>query len=418
MRQSRLFTKTRREAPKDEVAKNAQLLIRGGFIHKELAGVYTFLPLGLRVLTKISNIIREELDRIGACELQMTALQNPELYEKTGRWSDEVVNNWFKTELKTGGKLGLGFTHEEDVAALMKNHISSYRDLPKAVYQIQTKFRNEERAKSGILRGREFLMKDLYSFHADSQDQETYYNVAAEAYKRIYQRVGIGDLTYVTFASGGTFSKYSHEFQTVCDTGEDVIFVSEDKKMAVNKEVYNDEVLADLGLKKEDLIEKRGIEVGNIFKLGTKYSAPLELNFINEQGESKPVIMSCFGIGVSRLMGVVAELLASDTGIIWPEEIAPFKYHLIVLPSKNDEVRTFADNIYGELVERGVEVLYDDRDASAGEKFADADLIGVPTRIVVGEKNLSEGKIELRFLARGTNSLVPTSEVMSQLGLE
>jgi prolyl-tRNA synthetase len=407
MRQSQLFTRTRREAPKDEVAKNAQLLIRAGFVHKELAGVYTLLPLGLRVVNKISNIIRDELDQLGACEVEMTALQNPELYEQTGRWDDKVVDNWFKTNLKSGAVLGLGFTHEEAITALMKNHISSYRDLPKAAYQIQTKFRNEERAKSGILRGREFLMKDLYSFHASENDRDHYYDLIAEAYKRIYNRIGIGDRTYLTFATGGVFSKYSHEFQTLCETGEDTIYVSEKNNLAVNKEVYTEEVLKDLGLTKDELVEKKAIETGNIFKLGTKFSEPLGLNFVDEQGVKQNVIMASYGIGIGRLMGTVVELLGDEKGLVWPEAIAPFKYHLLVLPSKNDEVRKMADNLYNELVERGVEVLYDDRDASAGEKFADADLLGLPLQIIIGERSVGEGKVEVKNRLTGEVKNLP-----------
>lgn len=418
MRQSQLFTKTRREAPKDEVAKNAQLLIRAGFIHKEMAGVYTLLPLGLRVVEKINNIIRDELDRLGCQELFMPALQNPELYEKTNRWDDKVVDNWFKTELKSGGTLGLGFTHEEDITALMKNHISSYRDLPKAAYQIQYKFRNELRVKSGIQRAREFLMKDLYSFHADIADRDSFYDQVIGAYKRIFRRTGVGDRTYLTFAPGGVFSKYSHEFQTVCDAGEDLIYVSEEKKLAVNKEVLTDEVLKELGLKREGLIEKKAIESGNIFKLGTRFSEPLGLEFSDEGGRKKPVEMASYGLSPTRLLGTVVEILADEKGLVWPEEIAPFKYHLLVLPSKNEEVRTVADNIYGELVERGVEVLYDDREAGAGEKLTDADLFGLPTQIIIGEKSLLAGKVEIKKRIGAKTELVATTELLNSFGLD
>jgi len=272
MRQSHLFTKTRKEAPKDETAKNAKLLIRGGFIHKEMAGVYSYLPLGLRVMNKIVNIIREEMNAIGGQELYLTALQDKNIWEKTNRWSDEVVDNWFKTKLKSGSDVGLGFTHEEPLTALMKEYIQSYKDLPRYAYQFQTKFRNEERAKSGIMRTREFLMKDLYSFSKDAKEHEEFYEKAKKAYVKIFDRLGLGDKTYVTFASGGSFSKYSHEFQTLTETGEDTIYVDEKNKLAVNKEVYTDEVLKDLGLNKKDIIEKKASEIGNIFSLGTRFS--------------------------------------------------------------------------------------------------------------------------------------------------
>lgn len=272
MRQSFLFTKTRKEAPKDEVSKNAQLLIRAGYIHKEMAGVYSYLPLGLRVGEKIAAIIREEMNALGGQEVGLSILQNKELWQKTDRWDDTKVDNWFKTTLKAGGEAGLSFTNEEPLANAMREYIQSYKDLPKYVYQINLKFRNEQRAKSGILRGREFLMKDMYSFHINQEDLNKYYEQVALAYQRIFVRVGIGEKTYKTFASGGVFSKYSHEFQTLCSAGEDTIYVSEKKRVAVNKEVLNDEVLSDLGLSQNELEEQKAVEVGNIFKLGTRFS--------------------------------------------------------------------------------------------------------------------------------------------------
>jgi len=331
MFQSQLFSKTRREDPKDEVSRNAKLLIRAGFIHKEMAGVYSYLPLGLRVLNKINGIIRKEMDALGAVELELTALQNPLLYEKTDRWSGGKVDIWFKTELQTGGELGLGFTHEEAITELLKNHVSSYKDLPRAIYQIQTKFRNETRAKSGILRGREFLMKDLYSFHVSEEDLDNFYDKVEGAYERIFERIGLGDSTYITFASGGVFSKYSHEFQTLSEAGEDLIYLSEGKRLAVNKEVLNDETLSELGLSRDELIEKKSIEVGNIFKLGTRFSQPLGLYFKDEKGESRPVVMGCYGLGPARIMGVIAEIKSDNKGLVWPRAVAPFDIHLVIL---------------------------------------------------------------------------------------
>lgn len=391
MRQSQLFTKARREAPKDEESRNAQLLIRAGYIHKEMAGVYAYLPLGLRAFEKIVDIIREEMNAIGGQELSMTALQNPEIWKTTDRWDDTKVDNWFKTKLKNGSDLSLGFTHEEPMTNMMRPFIQSYRDLPKYAYQFQTKFRNETRAKSGIMRGREFVMKDLYSFSRSQEELDVFYEEAAAAYSRIFERVGIGARTYRTFASGGVFAKYSHEYQTVCDAGEDIIYVDAEKGIAINKEVYTDEVIADLGLEKSALVERKSIEVGNIFKLGTRFSEPLNLTFKDEEGAMKPVVMGSYGIGPGRLMGTIVELLSDDKGIVWPEAVAPFRVHLLSLGA--DEK---AEEVYRMFSEAGVDVLYDDRDMRAGEKFAESDLLGVPYRVVVGKKSLETGEAEVK----------------------
>lgn len=394
MRQSQLFTKTRKEAPKDEVSKNAQLLIRAGYIHKEMAGVYALLPLGLRVFNNIVEVIREEMNNIGGQEITMTALQDPAPWKASGRWDDQVVDIWFKTALKNGSEVGLGNTHEEPLTALMTEYISSYKDLPAYVYQFQTKFRNETRAKSGIMRTREFVMKDLYSFNRDEAGFKKFYEECAEAYLKIFTRVGIGDKTYRTFASGGSFSKFSDEFQTVCDAGEDIIYIHEGKKIAINEEVYTDEVLTDLGISKGELTQAKSIEVGNIFPLGTKYSTPLNLFYTNEKGEKEPVFMGSYGIGPARLMGTVVELLSDEKGIVWPEAIAPYRVHLVELSNGNKDVSNEAEELYTELTQKGVEVLWDDRDARAGEKFADSDLLGIPWRVVVSEKTLASGKYE------------------------
>lgn len=397
MRQSKLFSKTRREAPKDEVSKNAKLLIRAGFINKEMAGVYDYLPLGLRTLNKIVEIIREEMNALGGQEIQLSALQEKETWDKSGRWDDEVLDVWFKTKLKNDTELGLATTHEEPLTKVMSEHIKSYRDLPSYVYQFQTKFRNEVRAKSGILRVREFLMKDLYSFNKNQEELDEFYEKAKEAYFRVFKRVGLGDITHFTLAGGGSFSKYSHEFQTVCDAGEDLIYLDEDKNIALNKEVLNEEVLTDVGLKRENLKEFKSIEVGNIYKLGTKYSDALGLSFIDEEGNKKPVVMGSYGIGPGRVLGTVAEVLSDEMGLVWPKEIAPFQVHLILVSKEEDgEARKYAEKVYAELEKRKIEVLFDDRDINAGEKFADSDLIGIPTRVVVSERNLAEGKLEIK----------------------
>ncbi len=396
MKQSQLFTKTRREGPKDEVAKNAQLLIRAGFIHKEMAGVYSMLPLGLRTLNKIIAIIREEMNSIGGVEVFLTALQEKTNWEKSGRWSEEVVDNWFRTKLKNGTELGLAFTHEEPLTALMRDHVRSFRDLPRAVYQFQTKFRNEERAKSGIMRSREFIMKDLYSFNVDEASHLEFYEQAKKAYIRIFDRCGLGAETYVTFAAGGSFSKYSHEFQAVTDAGEDTIYLHEGKKIAVNKEVLKDEVLQDLGIKREDLVERKAVEVGNIFSLGTKFSDAIGLNFKDQDGKNKPVIMGSYGIGPARLMGTVAEIWSDEKGLVWPDNIAPFAVHLVALFNENGEVKKVADEMYARLSSQNIEVLYDDRDCSAGEKFGDSDLIGIPVRYVISDKTLKDDSYEVK----------------------
>lgn len=414
MRQTQLFTKTRREAPSDEVSKNAQLLIRAGYVHKEMAGAYSFLPLGLRTLNKVVQVIREEMDAIGGQEMMMTALQEPDAWKKTDRWSDEQMDVWFKTALKSGSELGLAPTHEEPLTIIMKGYIASYRDLPKYVYQFQTKFRNELRAKSGIMRSREFVMKDMYSFSRDEAEFKKFYEACAAAYTKIFERVGLGDRTYRTFASGGSFSKFSDEFQTVSAAGEDTIYVHEGRKLAVNKEVYNDSTLSELGLRKEELREEKAIEVGNIFPLGTRFSDALGLNYKNEAGESVPVVMGSYGIGPARLMGTVVESLSDDKGIVWPKAIAPFAVHLVQL-GDDAEVQSEAEELYRELTAAGVEVLWDDRDARAGEKFADSDLLGLPLRVVVSQKSLAEGTFECVERQSGRTEHRSSSELVAYL---
>ena len=415
MRQSHLFTKTRREAPKDEVAKNAQLLIRAGYIHKEAAGAYSFLPLGLRVFKNIERLIREEMNQIGGQEVALAALQTPALWKETNRWDDAQVDVWFKTSLKDGGEIGLAPTHEEPLTALMVEHVQSYKDLPRYVYQFQTKFRNELRAKSGILRTREFVMKDLYSFSRDEKEFRAFYEECAGAYKKIFDRVGIGEHTFRTFASGGSFSKYSDEFQMLCDAGEDIIYVDRAKNIAVNKEVYTDEVLADLKLKKEELEEVKAIEVGNIFPLGTRFSEALGLSYKDEKGKKKPVIMGSYGIGPARLMGAIVEALSDEKGIIWPREVAPFAVHLVSITSGNAEVVNEAERLYELLTEHKIGVLYDDRDIRAGEKFADSDLIGIPLRMVISEKTMTEGGVEVSSRESGRTTLMPESSIVDEL---
>ncbi len=408
--QSKLFTKTRKEAPKDEVSMNAQLLIRAGFINKEMAGVYDILPLGLKVINKISDIVRDEMNKIGGIEMKTSVLQNKEVWEKSGRWNDDVVDNWFKTELKNGSEAGLSFTNEEAYSSILKQYISSYKDLPVYPYDFKEIFRNETRSKSGILRGREFYWKALYSFSKDEAEHNIFYEKAKAAYQKIYERVGIGHLTYLTFASGGTFSKFSHEFQTICDSGEDTIFIDENKKIAVNKEVFTDEVLEDLELEKNKLIEKKAIEVGNIFTLGTKFSKPFDLKYKDEKGEEQLVFMGSYGIGISRLMGAIVEVFHDEKGIVWPESVAPFQVHLLSLGEDGQ-----AQKIYDELEKKGIEVLFDDRDVSAGEKFADSDLIGIPLRVVVSKKSLAAGGVEIKKRNESESKVVSIEEFIKQI---
>lgn len=414
MLQSQLFTKTRKEAPKDEVSKNAQLLLRAGFIHKEMAGAYSYLPLGLRVFNKIQDVIRAQMNAIGGQEVHLTALQDPELWKKTDRWSDEKVDVWFKSELASGGEVGFGWTHEEAITSIMRNHLSSYRDLPVFPYQFQTKFRNEVRAKSGLMRTREFVMKDLYSFSRTQEEHEFFYERCALAYLAIFDVVGLGAVTYKTFASGGAFSKFSHEFQTVCDAGEDTIYVAAEKHLAVNKEVLQDDVLKELDVTKEELVERKSIEVGNIFSLGTRFSDALGLHYSDEVGEQKPVIMGSYGIGPGRLMATVAEVLSDEKGLIWPKSIAPFSIHLIEIAQGNESVQAWAREVYSRLVASGIEVLYDDRDLRAGEKFADADLMGIPYRVVLSERNLASKKVEIFDRILNTTDIESEEQLFSK----
>ncbi|HDH31303.1 MAG TPA: prolyl-tRNA synthetase [Candidatus Wolfebacteria bacterium] len=406
MFQSQLFTKTQKEAPKDEEAINAKLLIRGGFVDKLMAGVYTFLPLGLIVLKKIENIIRDEMIKAGGQEILMPTLHPKRIWESTGRW--EMMDDLYKLKDKSGKDFALGSTHEEVITPLMKKFIISYNDLPKYVFQIQNKFRDEPRAKSGLLRTREFIMKDLYSFHSNEKDMEDYYDEMKVHYKNIFDACGIGRETFITFASGGSFSKYSHEFQTITEAGEDKIFLCEKCKIAVNSEIIdNQNSCPECGNK--DLIEKKAIEVGNIFKLKTKFSDSFELKFTDKDGLDKDIIMGCYGIGPARVMGAIIEVHHDENGIIWPKNIAPFQVHLLSL-GKNKK----SEKVYNSLKKQGIEVLYDDRDdSSAGEKFTEADLIGIPYRAVISEK--TGDKIEIKKRCQKDIKLINEKELIKML---
>ena len=413
MKQSQLFTKTSKTVPSDEVSKNAQLLIKAGFIHKEMAGVYTFLPLGLRVIENIKQIIREELDNIGANEMKMTALQKKDSWEKSGRWSTDLDDGiWFKTNLNSGSELGLAFTHEEPITNIMRSFISSYKDLPVYAYQFQSKFRNELRAKSGLMRGREFLMKDLYDFSLNEEQHKEFYEKMKGVYKKIFNRIGIGDKTFLTISNGGVFSKYSFEFQTLCEAGEDILVFDKEKGMAINKDDFNDQVLSDFNINKDDynFVEQKSVEVGDIYSLGEKYAKAIGLLYKDENGEEKPVFMGSYGIGIPRVMGVVAEIFSDEKGLVWPDSITPFKVHLI-----NIEEEEKANFFYQKLQKMGIEVLWDDRDKRCGEKFADSDLMGIPYRVLVSEKSLKNGGYELKERVSGNIKIVSEEELFNIL---
>lgn len=411
MRVTELFTKTSKQAPADEVAKNAQLLIRAGFVHKEMAGVYAYLPLGLRVVEKIKQIVREEMNGIRSNELIMTSLQRKDIWEKTGRWSDDAVDIWFKTKLQDGTEMGLGWSHEEPIVEMMKRYVTSYKDLPASLYQFQTKLRNELRAKSGIMRGREFVMKDMYSFHATKEDLDNYYNETIEAYKRVYDRLGIGEDTYVTFASGGAFTKFSHEFQTICDAGEDVIYLHREKNIAVNEEVIEDAV-KELGISRDELEQVKTAEVGNIFNFGTQKTDEMDLYYVDNEGKQQSLYIGSYGIGVTRVMGVIAEKMSDDKGLVWPDNVAPFRVYLATI----GDVAESADALYKELTDKGIDVLYDDRDARPGEKFADAELMGIPHRIVLSPKLLEQGSFEYKSRTSDTVELLTKADLLAKLG--
>lgn len=413
MRRSQLFVKTRKDAPADETAKNAQLLIRAGFVHKEMAGVYAYSPLGLKVLEKIKMVVREEMDAVGGQEVMMTVLQPRELFEKTDRWDDKKVDNWFKTKLVNGTELGMGLTHEEPIVDLLSDYINSYKDLPVLVYQIQTKFRNELRAQAGLLRGREFVMKDMYSFSLNQEAHKEIYEKVAAAYTRVYDRLGIGDITYRTYADGGIFtSQFSDEYQMLSEIGEDTIYIDQDRKIAVNKEVIDDQRLNDVDIDTAKLQERKAIEVGNIFPLESKYTDALGVFYTDSDGKQQKIIAGCYGIGVSRLMGALAEHFADDKGLVWPQNVAPVQVYLARLGDDTAVVGA-ADKLYNDLQEKGIEVLYDDRDARPGDKFADADLMGIPYRVVISAKTVEQGKVELKKRTDNETELISVAELLA-----
>jgi prolyl-tRNA synthetase len=412
MRITQLFTKTSKTTPADEAAANARLLIQAGYVYKVMAGVYAYTPLGLRVLEKIKQIVREEMNAVGGQEIIMSSLQRKDTWEGTGRWDDEVVDVWFKSKLKDETEVGFAWSHEEAILEMMQQFVKSYKDLPASIYQFQTKMRNELRAKSGIMRGREFVMKDMYSLHATEEDMDEYYDKVIEAYKRTYDRLGIGESTYVTFASGGAFTKFSHEFQTICDAGEDILYANDDRSVAVNEEVLDD-AAQELGVDKESLKPVKSAEVGNIFKFGTEKAEKMGVYFTDSDGTQKPVYLASYGVGITRVMGVIVEKFADEKGIVWPENVAPYRVYLVRIGS--DVAIKHADELYDELTAQGVEVLYDDRDERPGTKFADSELMGIPYRITVSDRLIETDTYEFTVRASGDTSKLTRSELLGTL---
>lgn len=413
MRYSHLFGKTSKTAPSDADSANARLLEQAGFVDQLMAGVYTYLPLGLRVLDRIKNIVREEMTGLGSQEILMPALLPKEPWAITGRWDDPGPEVMFQFKGRGDKDFTLGWTHEEIVTPLAKKMIRSYRDLPYSVFQIQDKFRNEPRAKSGLLRGREFSMKDMYSFHRDVADMEPYYERAKEAYFNVYRRCGLEAL--IVEASGGAFSKYSHEYQVLTDAGEDIIYYCQNCKYAQNREISEFKAGDKCPKCGGDMAEGKAIEVGNIFQLKTRFTEPFGVTYADESGTQQPVIMACYGIGPSRVMGAVAEVHHDEKGLIWPAEIAPFPAHVVALRSRDEAVQNDLDaaleKLEDDLAEVGIEVLVDDRDLQAGAKFADADLIGIPTRLVLSEKTLKEQSVEVKDRATGETRMIKLGDV-------
>ncbi|MEK7621723.1 MAG: aminoacyl--tRNA ligase-related protein [Patescibacteria group bacterium] len=413
MRQSELFTKTVREVPRDEMAKNAIWLTRAGYIHKEMAGVYSYLPLGLRVIKKIESLVRGAMNQLGSQEILMSALHPKENWERTGRWA--TMTDLYKIKDGSDREVALGPTHEEIVTPLVAGHTNSYQDLPFSTYQFQTKFRMELRAKSGLLRGREFIMKDLYSFHRDEADLDKFYQAVGESYQEIFKQAGIGEQTIKALAGGGTFSAFSHEFQTLTPAGEDQIHICAKCRLAINDEIIGQHpVCPECGETAREVAT--GIEVGNIFKLGDKFSRPFELNYRDEAGAPQRVLMGCYGLGISRLMGAIVEVTADARGLAWPLAVAPFRAHLLSLGSdKSPAVMSQAQQVYDLLIAAQVEVLWDERPLSPGVKLAEADILGLPHRLVVSSKTVAKNVVEMKSRIDEKISLVTSQNLCAFL---
>ena len=417
MRQTLTAIQTKKESllTADNNSKNEFHLIRSGYFFKNMAGVYSQLPLGLRSINKIREIIRKEMNSLNAEEVCMPSLVSKKLMEKTDRWDDEKIDIWFKSKIKDDSEVGFAWTHEEIMTDIMSHHISSYKDLPYSAYQFQTKFRNEIRAKSGIMRTREFEMKDLYTFAKDKKEHEILYERIVNSYKTIFDTVGLSDITYMTKADGGAFSKFSEEFQVVCDAGEDIIYINKDSGLAINKEIFNKETLIESNLNESDFYSTKASEVANIFTLGTRFSTPLNLKYKNELGEETPVFMGSYGIGLARLFGVIVEIFLKGNVLCLPRCVAPFAVHLILLNTENSSVKEYCEDLYSQMLKREIEVLYDDRDISAGEKFIDSDMVGIPTRLVVSKKSIEANGVEFIDRVNKTKKIISKDEVFSKL---
>ncbi|HTK60149.1 MAG TPA: aminoacyl--tRNA ligase-related protein [Candidatus Baltobacteraceae bacterium] len=408
MRYSHLFGKTSKNAPSDADSPNARLLEQGGFVEHVMAGVYSWLPLGLSVLRKVEQIVREEMDALGGQEIFMPSLQPKEYWETTGRW--ENVDILFKIKSQTDKMYALGCSHEEVVTPLAQKFTRSYKELPFALYQINTKFRDELRAKSGVLRGREFRMKDMYSFHTNQADLEAFYAKTLDAYVRVFKRCGLD--VKVVQASGGIFTdKISHEFQALTESGEDTLIACTTCSFGQNSEIATLKEGDDCPNGHGKLVKMKGVEVGNIFDLGTKFTDAFGFDFMNEEGKHQRILMGCYGIGTTRLVGAIVEVYHDAKGIVWPKAVAPFHVHVAALTSKNPEAQAQIEEtvqaIERDLPAVGAQVLIDDRDKGAGEKFADADLIGIPLRLVVSEKSLAAGGVEWKERASAEAKNVP-----------
>lgn len=418
MRQSVLFNYVSRDVDTTEPSKNAQLLTRAGYIHKLMSGAYSYTPLGLKVLTNIENLIRQHMDKLGAQEVLMPVLQPKEIWDKTGRW--DKIDVMYKMKGANSRDLALSPTNEEVATPFVTSFVKSYKDLPLAIYQIQSKFRNEPRAKSGLFRGREFRMKDLYSFHASQEDLDRFYDAVTKEYFDFYKKCGLGDKTFYTYASGGAFSKYSHEFQTLTDAGEDTVYLLPGTNIAINREIITDkDALKDIipnykdGMEK-DLEVKRAVEVGNIFKLGTRFTSAFGATFSDVDGKQKPIIMGCYGIGPSRVMGTIAECLSDNRGLVWPEDIAPYKVHLVPMFHTEEEIKK-CDKVYEKMLNAGIDVLYDDRHGlRGGSKFITSDLLGIPHRVILGKQFLETGNVEWKKRTEKEPTILPLDTFISK----
>ncbi|MBP9827585.1 hypothetical protein KBC55_00335 [Patescibacteria group bacterium] len=417
MRYSLLFSQTEKNRPADAESVNARLLVQGGFVDQEMAGVYTWLPLGLAVLRKVEQVVREEMNDLGAMEIFMPSLQPKEYWEATNRW--EGVDVLFKLQSQTKKEYALGCTHEEVVTPLAQKFARSYKDFPFAVYQINTKFRDELRAKSGVLRGREFRMKDMYSFHTNQEDLTAFYEKALGAYVRAFNRCGLQ--VKVVQASGGVFTQnMSHEFQALTEAGEDILVACPNCEFGQNTEIATLKVGESCPKCAGTLAQMKGVEVGNIFDLGTKYSDAFKFDFVNEKSEKERVLMGCYGIGTTRLVGALVETHNDEKGIVWPKAIAPYAVHLTSLYGRTDEsidqVQKASEELYSALRKAGIDVLWDERkDVSAGAKFADADLLGMPLRLVLSEKTLAQGVAEWKGRKDADAQMVPIADVVEKI---